>query len=160
MEIPSQTIDWIETVVNLNKTNENNPVNFVIFPYPNGGWAAQCVPPSLSKKFEQRVSFPKSWAGQTDKLSGISGVTGSTFCHNGCFFARAISKESIINMLSSYLPCFFSYHSANFSNAENEPSTVLLFSRSSSFISANVFSNPLGLNIYHKSDHFSFLSNP
>ena len=98
LEIPSQTIDWIETVVNLNNTNENNPVNFVVFPYPNGGWAAQCVPPSLSKKFEQRISFPKSWAGQTDKLPGISGVTGSTFCHNGCFFARAISKESIIKM--------------------------------------------------------------
>ena len=98
LEIPSQTIDWIETVININETTENKTINFVIFPYPNGGWAAQCVPPSLTKKFEQRISFPKDWAGETDKLPEISGIPDSTFCHNGCFFARAISKESIVKM--------------------------------------------------------------
>ena len=98
LEIPSQTIDWLETVIKLNDTNANNSINFVIFPYMDEGWAVQCVPPSLSKKFEQRIPFPKNWAGQTDKLPIISGVTGSTFCHNGCFFARAISKEAIIEM--------------------------------------------------------------
>ena len=87
LEIPSQTLDWMETVVNINATIvKNNPINFVIFPYPNGGWAAQCVPPSLKKKFNQRITFPKEWAGQTDKLPKISGVVDSTFCHNGCFF--------------------------------------------------------------------------
>lgn len=98
LEIPSQTIDWLETVLDINETNENNPVNFVIFPYPNGGWAAQCVPPSLTRKFEQRIAFPKEWAGQTDNLPKISGIPNATFCHNGCFFARAISKESIVKM--------------------------------------------------------------
>ena len=98
LEIPSQTIDWIETVININNSTENNHINFVIFPYPNGGWAAQCVPPSLEKKFEQRIAFPKEWAGQTDKLPEISGVSDSTFCHNGCFFARTLSKESIVKM--------------------------------------------------------------
>lgn len=99
LEIPSQTLDWMETVVNINATIvKNNPINFVIFPYPNGGWAAQCVPPSLEKKFNQRIAFPKEWAGQTDKLPQISGVVDSTFCHNGCFFARANSKEAIIKM--------------------------------------------------------------
>lgn len=98
LEIPSQTMDWVETVISINKTVENNHINFVIFPYPNGGWAAQCVPPSLENKFSQRIAFPKEWAGQTDKLPEISGVTDSTFCHNGCFFARAASKESIVKM--------------------------------------------------------------
>lgn len=66
MEIPSQTLDWMETVVNINTTIvKNNPINFVIFPYPNGGLAAQCVPPSLEKKFNQRIAFQKN--GQ-DKL--------------------------------------------------------------------------------------------
>lgn len=98
LEIPSQTIDWMETVVNINATSKNNFINFVIFPYPNGGWAAQCVPSSFEKKFNQRIAFPKEWAGQTDKLPIISGVLDSTFCHNGCFFIRANSKEGVINM--------------------------------------------------------------
>lgn len=98
LELPSQTIDWVETVININNSNETNPINFVIFPYPNGGWAAQCVPPSFTEKFSQRIAFPYEWAGQTNKLSKISGVEGATFCHNGCFFARANSKEAILEM--------------------------------------------------------------
>lgn len=98
LEIPSQTIDWVETVVNINTATKSKQINFVIFPYPNGGWAAQCVPPSLEEKFSQRITFPKKWAGQTDKLPEISGIKDSSFCHNGCFFARAISKHAIIKM--------------------------------------------------------------
>lgn len=98
LEIPSQTMDWVETVININEMTESNHINFVIFPYPNGGWATQCVPPSLENKFSQRIAFPKEWAGQTDNLPKISGVIDSTFCHNGCFFARARSKDAIIKM--------------------------------------------------------------
>lgn len=97
LEIPSQTIDWVETVININDT-QKNIVNFVIFPYPAGGWAAQCVPPSLEDKFAQRIAFPHEWAGQTNKLSEISKVDGATFCHNGRFFVRATSKEAVIKM--------------------------------------------------------------
>lgn len=100
LEIPSQTIDWVETVICINDSTKSNKVNFVIFPYPNGGWAAQCVPPSLINKFAQRIAFPSEWAGQTDKLPEISKVEGATFCHNGCFFIRATSKEAIIQMCS------------------------------------------------------------
>lgn len=99
LEIPSQTIDWVETVVNINATTtKSRQINFVVFPYPNGGWAAQCVPLSLKEKFSQRIAFPKEWAGQTDKLPEISGIEDSSFYHNGCFFARANSKDSIIKM--------------------------------------------------------------
>lgn len=98
LEIPSQTIDWLETIIEMNSSNNNRKINFVIFPYPAGGWAAQCVPPSLSGKFEQRIPFPSEWAGQTDKLPEISKVKDATFCHNGCFFIRAASKESVVKL--------------------------------------------------------------
>lgn len=98
LEIPSQTIDWVGTVININDSTKNRKINFVIFPYPDGGWAAQCVPPSFTEKFVQRIPFPIKWAGQTDQLSEIAGVEGATFCHNGRFFVRATSKEAIIQM--------------------------------------------------------------
>ena len=98
LEIPSQTMNWVEAVLTINESTKTNHINFVIFPYPNGGWAAQCVPPSFANKFGQRIAFPHEWAGQTDSLPRISGVQGATFCHNGRFFIRAISKEDIIKM--------------------------------------------------------------
>lgn len=98
LEIPSQTLNWVDIVLSINESTMINYIDFVIFPYPNGGWAAQCVPPSFSNKFRQRISFPHNWAGQTDKLSEISGIDGATFCHNGRFFIRATSKEAIIKM--------------------------------------------------------------
>ena len=98
LEIPAQTMPWLEEVVSYNQTHNYN-VKFVIFPYPAGGWAAQSVPPSIEKKFEQLVSFPKEWAGGNEQtLPVISGIQDATFCHNGCFFARAKTKESIIEM--------------------------------------------------------------
>lgn len=102
LEIPSQTFPWLESVISHNLLSicdgALEVVYFVIFPYPSGGWAAQCVPPSLQQKFLQRIPFPKEWAGQTDKLAEISGVEDATFCHNGCFFVRAKSKEGIIDL--------------------------------------------------------------
>ena len=100
LEIPSQTFPWLEPIINHNIASswlgDLQLIYFVIFPYPSGGWAAQCVPASLEEKFEQRIPFPKEWAGQTDKLAEISGIKDATFCHNGCFFVRANSKEGVI----------------------------------------------------------------
>lgn len=98
LEIPAQTMPWLEDVVNYNESH-NYCVKFVIFPYPTGGWAAQSVPPSIEKKFDQLVSFPKEWAGGNEKtLPDISGIPDATFCHNYCFFARAKTKQSIVEM--------------------------------------------------------------
>ncbi len=98
LEIPAQTMPWMEQVVNYNKVH-NNEVKFVIFRYPAGGWAAQCVPPSVEERFKQLVPFPKEWAGGNEKtLPKISGIKEATFCHNGCFFARARTKYAIIKM--------------------------------------------------------------
>lgn len=100
LEIPSQTFPWLEPVTFHNNTTscfgDSQLIYFVIFPYPSGGWAAQCVPPSLGSKYEQRVPFPKEWAGQTDRLTEISGIKDAIFCHNGCFFVKATSKEGVI----------------------------------------------------------------
>ncbi len=98
LEIPSQTMEWSETVIKINESVQSEPINFVIFPYPNGGWAAQCVPPSKERMFKQRIPFPESWAGQTSKLPEMSGIEDALFCHNGRFFARAASRESVIKM--------------------------------------------------------------
>jgi uncharacterized UPF0160 family protein len=98
LEIPAQTMPWLEDVISYNQNNDFS-VKFVICPYPAGGWAAQCVPPSMERKFDQIVSFPKEWAGRNENtLPNISGVKDSTFCHNGCFFARAKTKDAITEM--------------------------------------------------------------
>lgn len=98
LEIPAQTMPWTESVVAFNESHDNT-IKFVVFPYPSGGWAAQCVPPSVERKFEQLVSFPSEWAGGNEStLPDISGVEDATFCHNGCFFARARTKEAIFQM--------------------------------------------------------------
>lgn len=100
LEIPSQTIPWTDVVIQMNDSSASSLelINFVIFEYPNGGWAAQCVPPSINNKFGQRIPFPKEWAGQTENLPKVSGIDEATFCHNGCFFARANTKEAIIKL--------------------------------------------------------------
>lgn len=98
LEIPDQTFPWLENVLTYN-LNHENMIKFVIFPYPAGGWAAQCVPPSLEKKFEKLVPFPHKWAGkQKEELRKISGIFDAILCHNFRFFVRAESKESIIEM--------------------------------------------------------------
>lgn len=96
LEIPSQTFPWLEL---LTTANENGySIDFVIFKYPAGGYALQCVPKSLEDKFSQRISLPDSWAGETDNLPEISGVKTAILCHNGKFFARASKKEDIYKM--------------------------------------------------------------
>lgn len=95
--IPAQTMPWTETVCELNSSldsDKNKPkkyINFVMFPYPNGGYAVQCVPPSLTDKYGQRISFPKEWA-RTEVKGDI------TFIHTGGFFARGKTKEALINL--------------------------------------------------------------
>lgn len=95
LEIPAQTLYWRDPIIQLNASTKNREkqINFVIFPYPDGGWAAQCVPPSWENKFGQRIPFPAEWAGQTDKLAEISGVDGATLCQNGLFLPEQIAKK-------------------------------------------------------------------
>lgn len=99
LEIPSQTMPWIETICCFNEVYKYNDfIKFVIFPHPSGGWAAQCVPPSAKERFKQIIPFPKFWAGKTNELARISGVDDAIFCHNGCFFVQATTRNGVIKM--------------------------------------------------------------
>jgi uncharacterized UPF0160 family protein len=105
LQIPSQNIKWQESIILFNQT-ANFPVDFVIFPYPNGGYAAQAVPKSLDNPFSKRIPFPNAWAGQTNKLPAISGVKTAEFCHNNLFFARAQTLNDVrkmCNLATSYV---------------------------------------------------------
>lgn len=116
LEIPCQVFPWLKPICAFNQNTSNriyfifsrlfkrfnrytsNGIYFIIFPYPAGGWAAQCVPPSFNKKFKQIIPFPKAWAGQSDNLAKISGIDEAILCANGRFFARATTKKGIIKM--------------------------------------------------------------
>lgn len=86
LQIPAQTMPWEEGICNYNDRFPDAPINFVMFPYPNEDgeemWALQCVPPSLDKKMENRISLPKD----DKEREGIS------FIHPNHFFARGTKK--------------------------------------------------------------------
>lgn len=96
--LPSQTINWTDIIIDYNLLNPEKPVDFVIFPYPAGGYALQCVPPSKENKFAQRIKLPDSWGGETTNLPEITGIKSAVFCHKGCFFARTLNLKDAINM--------------------------------------------------------------
>lgn len=98
LELPIQTMPWKEAIVKYNE-NRKPEINFVIFPHPTGGWALQCVPPTMEDESKQRISLPKEWAGKTDKeLQETSGIKDAIRCHNELFFAKAETKQSVIEM--------------------------------------------------------------
>ena len=54
--------------------------------------------------FENRKSFPESWAGKRDKeMADASGVKDAIFCHNGRFLVVANSKEGAIALAEKAL---------------------------------------------------------
>ena len=94
--LPCQNIPWQQTIVDFNETTHSGgTIDFVAFPYPAGGYAAQSVP-NKNSMFSKRIPFPELWAGESDRLPAICGIDDATFCHSGRFFIRANSKESII----------------------------------------------------------------
>ena len=95
--IPSQNIPWTDIIINYNDTTDDK-IDFVVFPYPSGGYAIQCVPPSLEDKFGQRIPFPENWAGETENLKFISEINSAILCHRGRFFARASELKDTIKM--------------------------------------------------------------
>ena len=101
LEIPSQTFKWPIPCIEINNSisDESKKINFVIFKHPCGDWAAQCVPFDKNNIFGKRIPFPEAWAGlDASTLPAISGVETATFCHLGCFFVRAKTKEDVIKM--------------------------------------------------------------
>ena len=96
LEIPTQTMPWIEHVVSYNKDHDNE-VKFVIFRHSRAGWAAQCVPPTVEERFKQLIPFPKEWAGGNEEtLPKISGVQDAILCHKEWAWAK--TKHAVIRM--------------------------------------------------------------
>jgi len=100
LEIPSQTINWEETICQANEQNEKNGkkerIDFVIYPYPNGGYALQCVPKSNSKedKYTKRISLLKK-----DKLpDGITKIHPNLFFATGEYDALIKLAEEAIKL--------------------------------------------------------------
>ena len=46
--IPAQTMPWKKGIFAYNEEHKDNPIRFVMYPYPNGGWAIECVQKSSS----------------------------------------------------------------------------------------------------------------
>ena len=98
LELPSQSIPWKETVCYLNSQikDPSKSINYVVFPYPDGGWACQAVPPSLENEFEKRFPLLKK-AG-----SKLIESSPKLWVHPGKFFARfAETKEDAIELCKS-----------------------------------------------------------
>lgn len=68
---------------------------FVVYPSQRGGWSAQCVTDSKTKK--SKLPFPQSWAGQPPEvIAEKSGLDGISFCHASRFLITAKDKETAI----------------------------------------------------------------
>lgn len=104
--LPCQNIAWKDLIITHNLLIEsnnsdkvhNNVVDFVIFPYPDGGYAAQCVPKNTSNLFSKRIPFPEDWCGNSECLPKISGINDAVFCHINGFFVKAKTLDAIIEM--------------------------------------------------------------
>ena len=97
IELPCQNINWLDKILQYNVT-AIHPIDFVVFPYPSGGYAAQTVPPNNDDIFGKRIPFPTSWSGLTSTLSSVSGVATATFCHNNLFLVRAENKQDVYKL--------------------------------------------------------------
>lgn len=73
---------------------ERHPASFVCFP-TSDQWILRGIPPTLERRMEVRVPFPKSWAGLLgQELADVAGIPGAIFCHKGLFLSVWDSLES------------------------------------------------------------------
>ena len=98
--IPKQVFPWQYFTIDYNDKNPNNPVDFVVFPYPKptGGYALQSVPKSVNNMFSKRIPLPKSWTTAKEMLPEVSGIASATFCHSAGFFARTKEFDDALEM--------------------------------------------------------------
>ena len=97
--IPAQTMPWKKGVCEYNKNHKDKPIRFVMYPYPNGGWALECVPESTTVK--------DRYTKLTPLLSNLSASLKKKikFVHKNKFFARTNedlsddeAKEALYNL--------------------------------------------------------------
>jgi len=85
--------------INSHMLIEYDDVEVVVYPAetPEGVmWRATAIPVAHGT-FENRVSFPETWAGLNDEeLAKVSGIKDAEFCHKGLFMFGARSKEGAL----------------------------------------------------------------
>ena len=67
---------------------------YVVYPSQRGGWSAQCVTDTKTKRSKQ--PFPRAWGGQPEEaLRRLSGL-GLRFCHPSRFLITTDTREDAI----------------------------------------------------------------
>lgn len=91
LEIPAQITPWTDFALEYNEDAElsqEQQINFVLYPYPSGGWALQCVPPSREDLWGKRISL------YNDKTLDLT-------IHPNLFFARGNSRQDLEKLASN-----------------------------------------------------------
>jgi len=87
---------WFETI-------NKYPEPLYVITRRGENWRAEAVRKEKNN-FENRKSFPATWAGKRDaEIAELTGVPDAIFCHNGCFLVVAKSKEGIIALVQMAL---------------------------------------------------------
>ena len=94
--IPAQTMPWKKGIFAYNEEHKDNPIRFVMYPYPNGGWAIECV--------QKSSSIEDRYTKITPLLSKLPYKLRKLieFVHKNRFFARTnkdISDDEAKNAL-------------------------------------------------------------
>lgn len=82
LTIPAQTFPWKKGIFAYNEKHKDNPIRFVMYPYPNGGWAIECVQKSsaLDDRYTKITPLLSKSPYKLRKLI--------EFVHKNRFFAR------------------------------------------------------------------------
>jgi uncharacterized UPF0160 family protein len=94
-----ENCNWIEHLLEIDKDKE---ILFVLYP-SDGKWYSRTVPIN-PQSYENRKSFPASWAGLRDEeFSKVVGIPDGIFCHHGRFICASASRESTIKLIQAAL---------------------------------------------------------
>ncbi len=82
LNIPAQTFPWKKGIFAYNEKNKDNPIRFVMYPHPNGGWAIECVQKSslLDDRYSKITPLVEHVPYNSRRLI--------EFVHKNKFFAR------------------------------------------------------------------------
>ncbi len=94
--IPAQTFPWKKGIFSYNEKHKDNPIRFVMYPYPNGGYAIECVQKSsaLDDRYTKITPLLSKVPFKLKKLI--------EFVHKNRFFARTrkdINEDEAKNAL-------------------------------------------------------------
>ncbi|MDD4849085.1 MAG: MYG1 family protein [Gemmiger sp.] len=67
---------------------------YVVYPSQRGGWSAQCVNDTKTKRSKQ--PFPASWGGQPEEILRQKSGLGLRFCHPSRFLITTDTKEDAV----------------------------------------------------------------